>query len=92
MSDGAVACGRRRKFAAWFVHRCTKCCLAVRRNLKPGETRPFRFELAPDDLAFWDIGMNWSAEPSQFSISVGNSTAALATVRLTVQPPEGTIQ
>lgn len=61
-------------------------------TLNPRETQTLRFELTPDDLAFWDIGMNWSVEPGHFSISVGNSSASLSAVRLTVQAAEGTRQ
>lgn len=54
-------------------------------TLGPGQTRTIRFELTPDDLAFRDINMNWVVEPGIFGISVGNSSASLTTVRLTVR-------
>jgi beta-glucosidase len=57
----------------------------LRVTLEPGGTRTIRFELTPDDLAFWDINMNWVIEPGTFSISVGNSSASPATVRLSIR-------
>lgn len=54
-------------------------------TLKAGERRTVHFELGPDDLAFWDIDMNWSVEPGDFQIGVGNSSAALQHLILTVR-------
>jgi beta-glucosidase len=55
-------------------------------TLAPGETRTISFELTPDDLAFWDINMQWTVEPGAFTISAGNSSATLKSASLTVHP------
>lgn len=43
-------------------------------NLKPGEIKTVEFELLPDHLAFTDINFNWTVEPGDFEIKVGNSS------------------
>jgi len=53
-------------------------------TLQPGEARTLRFELSADDLAFWDIDMNWTVEPGDFTIYAGNSSQALKSERLLV--------
>lgn len=51
-------------------------------TVKPGEKRTVRFTLDPDAFAFWDVDMNWTAEPGSFKISTGNSSVALKSVKL----------
>jgi beta-glucosidase len=53
-------------------------------TLQPGEARTVKFDLQPDDLAFWDIDMKWSVEPGAFRISAGNTSAKLQHTELTV--------
>ncbi|NYD89158.1 beta-glucosidase [Sphingomonas melonis] len=53
-------------------------------GLKPGERKTVAFELAPDDLAFWDIAMRFVVEPGTFTISAGSSSASLKSISLTV--------
>ncbi|MEO6091709.1 MAG: glycoside hydrolase family 3 N-terminal domain-containing protein [Novosphingobium sp.] len=53
-------------------------------TLKPGETRTLQVELGPDDLAFWDIDMNWTVEPGTFSIFAGSSSIRLKSADLAV--------
>ena len=53
-------------------------------TLKPGEKRTVRFDLSPDALAFWTIDMRRAVEPGSFTISAGNSSAALKSVKLNV--------
>ena len=55
--------------------------------LEPGETRAVEFEITPELLAFYDIGMNYTVEPGEFEIMIGNSSrdADLQTVILTVK-------
>lgn len=53
-------------------------------TLVPGETRTVRFELSSEALAFWTIDMHWAMEPGSFTISVGNSSAALKSTKLVV--------
>ena len=53
-------------------------------TLKPGEMRMIRFDLLEQALAFWTIDMRLAVEPGSFTISVGNSCAALKSTRLTV--------
>lgn len=53
-------------------------------RLEPGEHRTVRFELAAEDLAFWDVEMKWRVEPGTFTISAGPSSASLKSATLTV--------
>ncbi len=53
-------------------------------TLQPGERRTVQFQLTPEALAFWNINMQWVVEPGTFTISVGNSSAALKSTRLTI--------
>ena len=55
-------------------------------TLAPGERRTVRFELRPEDLAFWDINMNRIVEPGTFTISAGPSSVQLKSTKLTVEP------
>lgn len=43
-------------------------------TLKPGEWKKISFELAPDDLAFYDINMRKVVEPGEFEVMVGSSS------------------
>ncbi len=43
-------------------------------NLKPGETQIVHFEISVDDLKFYDISMNYNAEPGDFHLFVGSSS------------------
>lgn len=54
--------------------------------LKPGESQTVSLEIAPESLAFYDIDMNYTVEPGEFEIMVGNSSrdADLQKVVLTV--------
>ncbi|MCP3733533.1 glycoside hydrolase family 3 C-terminal domain-containing protein [Sphingomonas sp. RP10(2022)] len=54
-------------------------------TLKPGERRTVRFALTPDDLAFWNIDLDWVVEPGSFTISAGASSASLKTATLIVR-------
>lgn len=51
--------------------------------LAPGEKKTIRFDLKPDDFAFWDIAMRWVVEPGSFKVLVGNSSASLKAATLT---------
>jgi beta-glucosidase len=42
--------------------------------LDPGEMRTVSFEIAPKHLAFYDINMEFTVEPGDFEIMVGNSS------------------
>jgi beta-glucosidase len=59
-----------------------------RLTLQPGETRRVTLPITPASLAFFNIEMNYTVEPGEFEIMVGNSsrTADLQTVVLTVAP------
>jgi beta-glucosidase len=48
---------------------------AHRAALAPGETQTVRFDLVPDDLAFFGPGMQRIVEPGQFHVFVGTSSA-----------------
>jgi beta-glucosidase len=56
-------------------------------KLKPGERRTVRFELKPDDLAFWNLAMKRVVEPGTFTISAGSSSLGLKSATLTVGAP-----
>ena len=53
-------------------------------TLAAGERRTLTFDLGPDDLAFWDIDMNWTVEPGTFTLWAGSSSTALNSVALTI--------
>lgn len=42
--------------------------------LQPGEKETVKFTLKPDDLALLDKNMNWTIEPGDFDIMIGNSS------------------
>jgi beta-glucosidase len=42
--------------------------------LEPGETKSVAFEIAPEQLAFYDVHMKFVVEPGEFEIMVGNSS------------------
>lgn len=44
-------------------------------TLEPGETKTVRFNITPEKLSFYDINMDYTAEPGSFTIWVGNSSA-----------------
>ena len=43
--------------------------------IKKGETKQVSFEISKDNLAFYDIEMNYCVEPGEFSIMTGSSSA-----------------
>ena len=43
-------------------------------SLQPGESRTVSFDITPDLLAFYDVEMNFTVEPGEFDIMVGNSS------------------
>ena len=53
---------------------------------EPGETKTVEIDITPESLAFFDINMEYSVEPGEFKIMVGNSSRDedLQTVILTV--------
>jgi beta-glucosidase len=55
--------------------------------LDAGESRTVSFDITPDLLAFYDVEMNFTVEPGEFDIMVGNSSRDedLQTVVLVVQ-------
>ncbi len=53
-------------------------------TLTPGEKRTIRFELAPDDLALWNVQMKRVVEPGTFTVSVGPNSVSLKNATLTV--------
>jgi beta-glucosidase len=53
-------------------------------RLQPGERRTVTFELAPDDLALWNVHMKRVVEPGTFTISAGPNSVDLKSVKLTV--------
>jgi beta-glucosidase len=55
--------------------------------LEPGESRTVAFDITPELLAFWDADMNFTVEPGEFDIMVGNSSqdSDLQKVVLTVK-------
>ena len=53
-------------------------------TLQPGERRTVTFELKPDDLALWNMGMKRVVEPGTFTISAGPNSVDLKSAKLTV--------
>ena len=43
-------------------------------TLAPGERRTVVFDVTPEQLAFYDIDMEWRVEPGEFRIMVGSSS------------------
>jgi beta-glucosidase len=43
-------------------------------SLKAGESKTVSLEITPESLAFYDIDMNYTVEPGEFEIMVGNSS------------------
>jgi beta-glucosidase len=43
-------------------------------RLQPGETTTVALEITPDQLAFYDVNMNYVVEPGDFEIMIGNSS------------------
>ncbi|MBU0472525.1 MAG: glycoside hydrolase family 3 C-terminal domain-containing protein [Bacteroidetes bacterium] len=43
-------------------------------SLKPGETKTISFEISTKQLAFTDVNMNYTVEPGEFEIMLGNSS------------------
>lgn len=56
-------------------------------RLDPGETKTVTFVIAPSALAFYDIHMDYTVEPGEFEIMVGNSSDNndLKTITLSVK-------
>ncbi|HLP01272.1 MAG TPA: beta-glucosidase BglX [Opitutaceae bacterium] len=55
-------------------------------DLRPGETREVAFTLTAADLAFTTARGTWEAEPGEFQIFVGNSSAADTPVSFLLRP------
>jgi beta-glucosidase len=53
-------------------------------TLQPGERKTVTFEIAPDDLALWDIHMKRVVEPGTFTIHAGPNSVDLKSIKLTV--------
>ncbi len=53
-------------------------------SLEPGQTKTVEFVIDKSKLSFWDIHMNYTVEPGEFDIMVGNSSENLETVTLKV--------
>jgi len=43
-------------------------------NLQPGETKTIELNISPEHLAFTDINKNFTVEPGDFEIMIGNSS------------------
>jgi beta-glucosidase len=53
-------------------------------HLQPGERRTVTFDIAPDDLALWNVQMKRVVEPGTFTISAGPNSVALKSATLAV--------
>lgn len=42
--------------------------------VKKGETQKITFEITPEKLAFYNYNMEYTVEPGEFEIMVGNSS------------------
>jgi beta-glucosidase len=47
----------------------------ARVTLAPGETKTVEFEITPEKLKYWNIDMKFAADPGDFTVMVGNSSA-----------------
>lgn len=52
--------------------------------LKKGEKKTLQFTLTPDDLSFYNIGMQWVVEPGTFDIFVGGDSDTMNKVSVEV--------
>ncbi|MFV0483909.1 MAG: glycoside hydrolase family 3 N-terminal domain-containing protein [Bacteroidales bacterium] len=46
-------------------------------SLKPGETKTVSFVLLPEDLQILDKDMNWTVEPGEFEVRIGDSSEGI---------------
>jgi beta-glucosidase len=46
----------------------------VRVNLEPGESNDLEFSIQPEQLAFYDLHMDYVVEPGEFEVAVGSSS------------------
>jgi beta-glucosidase len=53
-------------------------------SLAPGESRSVEFQLGGDELAFWNLDMNYVVEPAEVSVWIGPNSAEGETARFTV--------
>jgi beta-glucosidase len=60
--------------------------------LKAGESKQVSFNITPDKLAFYDLNMNYTVEPGDFSVLVGGSSrdADLQKATFSVNDDKGT--
>jgi beta-glucosidase len=54
-------------------------------TLAPGESRRVSFTLRPDDLAFYTAAGRWEAEPGEFEVFVGGSSAETTSAKFTLR-------
>jgi beta-glucosidase len=54
--------------------------------LQPGESRVVAMELRLDDLKFYDLAMNWTAEPGRFHVLVGGNSAEVKWAEFELMP------
>jgi beta-glucosidase len=52
--------------------------------LEAGQTKNVAFEITPEQLAFYDIDMNFLVEPGEFEIMVGNSSRDIDLQKVTL--------
>jgi len=59
---------------AFNLHLLLKGLGLLTKRIKAGMTEKFTFSIPVMDLAFVDAEMNWTAEPGQFVIQIGDLT------------------
>ncbi|HEX4793269.1 MAG TPA: glycoside hydrolase family 3 N-terminal domain-containing protein [Humisphaera sp.] len=57
----------------------------VRISLEPGATKTVTLPITPDHLSFYDVDMEWTVEPGEFEIMVGNSSRDADLQKVTLQ-------
>ena len=72
--DEVVQLYLRDDYSSWVARPVKELKGYQRIALAPGESKKVEFRIAPDDLAFYDIGMNYIVEKGTFSVMVGNSS------------------
>jgi beta-glucosidase len=55
-------------------------------TLAPGDSRRVAFTLRPEDLAFYTAANRWEAEPGDFEVFVGGSSAETLSAKFTLRP------
>jgi len=56
-------------------------------SLAPGESRSVEFQVGRNELAFWNLDMNYVVEPAEVSVWIGPNSTGGQTARFTISAP-----